>query len=230
LNLSQREAGTLEKLSAVLSAKKLEDLPSDLQLQPAAQELMMLFELCRASKLNNVVFDLSIVRGFDYYTGIVFEVTDTDPENNRSMFGGGRYDGLVGAFGVDPVPTVGFGMGDVTLHNFLESHGLLPDLHPETHLTVLLIDETLYSRVLPIVAALRGMGINVATDSTGRKFDKQIKAADKSGVRYALLLGERELESEQYVLKDLLTNTEETHGLERIVSIVKDRRLNNDRD
>jgi histidyl-tRNA synthetase len=74
--------------------------------------------------INNIVFDPSIVRGFDYYTGMVFEVFDTSPENNRSLFGGGRYDNLLELFGVDPVPTVGFGMGDVTIRDFLETHNL----------------------------------------------------------------------------------------------------------
>ena len=74
--------------------------------------------------VTNTVFDAEIVRGFDYYTGMVFEVFDTNPENRRSIFGGGRYDNLLEMFGVDPVPTVGFGMGDVTIRDFLETHKL----------------------------------------------------------------------------------------------------------
>src|SRR3989344_458309 len=69
-------------------------------------------------------FDSSITRGFDYYTDMVFEVFDTNPENKRSLFGGGRYDNLLEMFGVEPVPTVGFGMGDVTIRDFLETHNL----------------------------------------------------------------------------------------------------------
>lgn len=76
------------------------------------------------SKNINIVLDPTIMRGFDYYTGMVFEVFDTSPENNRSLFGGGRYDNLLELFGVDPVPTVGFGMGDVTIRDFLETHSL----------------------------------------------------------------------------------------------------------
>ena len=77
-------------------------------------------------KLNlpNVVYDPVITRGFDYYTGMVFEVFDTDRENLRSLFGGGRYDNLLEIFGVEPVPTVGFGMGDITIRDFLETHKL----------------------------------------------------------------------------------------------------------
>ncbi|MDD4988838.1 MAG: ATP phosphoribosyltransferase regulatory subunit [Candidatus Pacebacteria bacterium] len=69
-------------------------------------------------------FTPSITRGFDYYTGMVFEVFDTNPENRRALFGGGRYDNLLEMFGVEPVPTVGFGMGDVTMRDFLETHRL----------------------------------------------------------------------------------------------------------
>jgi histidyl-tRNA synthetase len=69
-----------------------------------------------------------IMRGLDYYTGTVFEMFDTSPENRRAMFGGGRYDNLVGLFGKEKLSGVGFGMGDVTLRDFLETHGLLPKL------------------------------------------------------------------------------------------------------
>ena len=74
--------------------------------------------------INNIEFDPNIVRGFDYYTGMVFEVFDRHSDNRRSLFGGGRYDNLLEIFGVDPIPTVGFGMGDVTIRDFLETHNL----------------------------------------------------------------------------------------------------------
>lgn len=75
-------------------------------------------------EIKNAEFDANIVRGFDYYTGMVFEVFDTHADNRRSFFGGGRYDNLLEMFGAEPVPTVGFGMGDVTMRDFLETHGL----------------------------------------------------------------------------------------------------------
>ncbi len=74
----------------------------------------------------NTVLEPTLTRGFDYYTDIVFEVFDTNPENKRSLFGGGRYDNLLEMFGVEPLPTVGFGMGDVTIRDFLETHKLPP--------------------------------------------------------------------------------------------------------
>ncbi len=74
--------------------------------------------------IHNVKINETLARGFDYYTGMVFEVFDTDPENRRSLFGGGRYDNLLEIFGVEPVPTVGFGMGDITIRDFLTTHNL----------------------------------------------------------------------------------------------------------
>ncbi len=221
---SQRDTGKLEVLLGLLKAQKLEDLPAELQTHPSVLELRQLIEMLKASRVTNYQFDITLMRGFDYYTDIVFEVFDNHPDNNRSMFGGGRYDGLVGLFGVEPVPTVGFGMGDVTLQNFLESHGLIPKLQPETDAYVVLIGDNMYEKAQPLLMDLRRMGLNLAVDSTGRKMDKQIKSAVKKGIHYALFIGEAELADQRLKLRNLSDGSEESHGLERIVSIVKDRR------
>ncbi|HEX9153573.1 MAG TPA: His/Gly/Thr/Pro-type tRNA ligase C-terminal domain-containing protein, partial [Candidatus Saccharimonadales bacterium] len=165
----------------------------------------------------------TVMRGFDYYTGIVFEIFDNDPDNNRAMMGGGRYDGLVGLFGVDPVPTVGFGWGDVTLQNFLEGHDLMPNLRPDTDVYVVLIGDV-YGQAQRVINELREMGLNVAVDLTGRKPDKQIKTAVKKGVTYAMFIGEKELKEEMYEVRNLTTGIEERHSASRIVSIVRDYR------
>lgn len=72
----------------------------------------------------NIVLDETLARGQAYYTGMVFEVFDTNKENPRSIAGGGRYDNLLEIFGVEPVPTVGFAVGDITMRDFLETHNL----------------------------------------------------------------------------------------------------------
>ena len=74
----------------------------------------------------NFVFDPSLARGQAYYTGMVFEIFDTDSENNRALAGGGRYDNLLELFEVNLIPAIGFGMGDITLRDFLETHKLGP--------------------------------------------------------------------------------------------------------
>ncbi|MEX2013455.1 MAG: ATP phosphoribosyltransferase regulatory subunit [Parcubacteria group bacterium] len=74
----------------------------------------------------NLVFDPTLARGQTYYTGMVFEIFDTNKKNARSIAGGGRYDNLLEMFEVEPIPAVGFGMGDITLRDFLETHKLGP--------------------------------------------------------------------------------------------------------
>ncbi len=221
---SQRDGGTVEKLLDVLDAKRFTQLPTALQTHQSVTELSRMLALLEASGITNASFDVTLMRGFDYYTDIVFEVNDTDPENGRSMFGGGRYDGLVGLFGVDPVATVGFGMGDATLAEFLKGHDLLPTLRPETDVYVALAGGDVFEKVQKPIAELRNMGLNVAVDISGRKVGDQLKTADKKGLQYVLVIGESELASEQFTLKNLHTGAEEKHSLERIVSIVKDRR------
>jgi histidyl-tRNA synthetase len=167
------------------------------------------------------------MRGFDYYTGIVFEIFDENPDNNRAMLGGGRYDGLVGLFGVEPVPTVGFGFGDVTFQNFLIGHDLLQPIRPETDVYIVLIGG-IYSKAQKVIEDMRDMGVRVAVDVTGSKPDKQIKAAVKKGIHYVMFIGEKEIEEEQYEVKNLLTGISERHSAARIASIVQDYRGDSD--
>lgn len=218
-----REASMTEQIITLLDVKTIAQLPEVIRSQPSVLELQNLASMLDASGVSNAAFDITLMRGFDYYTGIVFEVFDTHPDNNRAMFGGGRYDGMVGMFGVEPVPTVGFGMGDVTLQNFLESHNLLPEIRVETDIYIVLIGDVL-TQSQRTLTDLRGMGLNIAVDTSGRKIEKQLKSAVRKKIHYALFIGESELADKQFKLKDLTSGNEETHSLERIVSIVKDTR------
>ncbi|HEY8999038.1 MAG TPA: histidine--tRNA ligase [Candidatus Saccharimonadales bacterium] len=224
---SQRDAGASNKLIGLLKIKQIEHLPQAVREHGSIKEIQNLMGLLNEARISNAVFDITLMRGFDYYTDIVFEVFDNDPENNRSMFGGGRYDGLVGLFGVEPVSTVGFGMGDVTLQNFLEAHDLLPPLRSETDVYAVLIGDV-YAKAQHVIGELREMGLNVAVDSTGRKAALQIKTAVKKGVHYAIFIGEKELAEGLYEVRNLMTGVSERHSASRIVSIVKDYRGDDD--
>ncbi len=224
LSPSEREANKGDKLLKLLKVQSIQELPSDLGDNASIKELESLIESLNALGITNVMFEPAIMRGFDYYTDIVFEVFDNNPTNNRSMFGGGRYDGLVGLFGVEPVPSVGFAMGDATLQNFMEVHELLPKLKPETDAYVVLVGENTASSAQPILKELREAGLKIAVDYSGRKPDKQLKMADKRGLRYAIFIGEEELTANSFTLKNLKTGEEEKHGAERLVSIIKDYR------
>lgn len=222
LSAKAKENGAAEKLLSLLGAKTLKQLPPELQKLPSVTELAQMLDLLKQAGITNAVFDISVMRGFDYYTDIVFEVFDKHPDNNRSMLGGGRYDGLVGLFGVQPVPTVGFGWGDVTLMNFLQLHHLLPDLPPETDVYAVLVGDVAAAAQKPI-SRLRAAGINVAVDVSGRKLGDQLKTADKKGITFALIIGENELKSGTYSLKNLQSGKEQTGTISEIAQMLTSR-------
>ncbi|KND51034.1 MAG: histidine--tRNA ligase [Parcubacteria bacterium C7867-007] len=157
----------------------------------------------------NAVFDPTLVRGFDYYTGITFEVYDTDPENPRAIFGGGRYDRLVAMFGGDPIPAVGFAIGDVTLMDFLETHGLTPDAGglPQVYLGT--IPEGL-EEATTFAESLRTAGVRVFMNLTQRSLGDQIREAAKRGIPYFTTYGPDEVKSGVLRLKRLDTGAEES--------------------
>lgn len=95
-------------------------------LAPTNDSLEQVMKALQEKGITNLKVDETLKRGQAYYTGVVFEFFDTDPTNSRSILGGGRYDNLMELFDVEAVPAVGFGWGDITTRDFLETHGLLP--------------------------------------------------------------------------------------------------------
>ncbi len=195
-----KRAGVAEKLLGLLEAEDLAGLPEEILSSGNADDLKEMLIRLKDDGLNKVVYDPKIMRGFDYYTGIVFEVFDLNPDNNRSMLGGGRYDGLVGLFGVQPVPTVGFGWGDVTLENFLTSNGLFPQLASSTDIYLATVGDV---DPFQIGRQLRAFGLNIAVDDGERKLADKIKNAVKKQIPYMLIVGEDELKTGKYELKQL---------------------------
>ena len=174
-------------------------------------ELKSLFQLLKDSSLSNQVdFDPTVMRGMNYYTGTVFEMYDTSPENRRAMFGGGRYDNLIGLFGKDKLSGVGLGMGDVTLRDFLETHKLLPDLGSFVDVFVTMPSLDVRPHAEKIARDLREAGLRVATPLEVGGFGAQLKLATKHGAHYCVLFGETELAQGSVLVKDLVTGKQET--------------------
>lgn len=151
-----------------------------------------------------IVFSPEVVRGFDYYTGVVFEIYDQNPDNRRSLFGGGRYDNLVGLFGGDSLSGVGFGMGDVTFVEFLRGHNLLPSSQRSAAVMIALFPGTEHEQVWSLARVLRDKGITVEVPWGVTKLGKQFQSAEKKGLRYIILPDAEELEHNRVLLKDLL--------------------------
>lgn len=217
----------LKKIANLLSAKTMSELPKELLDSSAVQDVQYLFTLLREHGVTSVVFDIALMRGFDYYTGIVFEVFDNHPDNRRAMFGGGRYDGLVGLFGVEPVPTVGMAPGATTMEDFLRSHNLLPKFDSTTEVYLVVLGKALKG-AQKLAMKLRDEGVNVEVDITGRKLDKQIKTAVKKKIPFMLFVGEKELQEEIYPLKDVAREQEQKLSLERVIVEIKDYRNGDD--
>lgn len=199
-----------EELNTILSAESVSDLPEKLRESDGARELLALFELLRLKGITNVAYNPSVVRGFDYYTGMVFEVFDTSPENTRSLFGGGRYDDLVSIFDVEKVSAIGFGMGDVTIRDYLETHKLLPKNVSTTDVYICILSGESAGFADETADYLRAHGVNVAVDYTARKVPAQIKTAEKQEIPFIICIGEDEKASKEFKVKNLEKHEEKT--------------------
>lgn len=207
-------------LNEFLGAKTPADLPMVIRNSKNVTELREVLATLQKQGIGNCMFDPTLMRGFDYYTGIVFEVFDTNPVNSRSLFGGGRYDNLVDLFGVDPVPAVGFGMGDVTIQDYLETWNLIPQLSSGITLSICTIDESIIPQALDLAATLREKDVSVVVDYTNKKLGQKIKSAEKNGAEYLLCIGEKELAENSYTLKKMADFSERVCAKEDLFSML----------
>jgi histidyl-tRNA synthetase len=164
-----------------------------------------------AAKL--VRFDPMIVRGLAYYTSTVFEVFDTSPENNRALFGGGRYSDLAGMFTSQQIPGIGFGMGDVTLMDFLDTHGLTPKPRSEVDVVVIPVAEELAAAARQVATELRGAGLRTSTPIELRKLGKELGRADKAGARAVVIVGQEDWAAGNVTVRSLATREQRVVAL-----------------
>ena len=206
--LDRRAKISIEEFAAGLQALGVSE--EDLSAQNTPAEIGKILTQLSELGINNARFDPSIVRGFDYYTGMVFEVFDTHPENNRSLFGGGRYDDLLELFGEDRMPAVGFGMGDVTMRDFLAVRDRLPAYRPpaKVYLAIASSDET--AAAMQLADELRACGVNTAVDFGDKKLGDQIKTAAKQNIPYLVVVGPDEIDSGIFAVRTLADGNETT--------------------
>jgi histidyl-tRNA synthetase len=179
-----------------------------------------IIDALRTLGVSNSTIDRTISRGFDYYTGTIFEIFDTSTENNRSLLGGGRYDNLTTLFGGDPISGIGFGMGDVTMRDFLETHNLIPPGVRTTAPTLIVVPTDAAHNLSALVVAetFRSFNISTSVDTSDRKVGKKIGTASDRKATYVLVVGEDEIASATYTLKNLETGEERTGSAEELAS------------
>ena len=176
-----------------------------------SRELVRIFELLGSLDVSRYVqFAPNIIRGLDYYTGMVFEVWDRDGEF-RAILGGGRYDNLVADVGGDKLPAVGFAMGDLVISLVLRKFDRLPNKLGDSPAKILIIsyDEVSIADSFRIASMLRDNGLAVACYPEITKLPKQFKYADRMGMQIALIIGPEERAAKKVSIKKL-TSGEQT--------------------
>lgn len=198
----------IEQLDAYLEQKENFLLQHNEQLgEHGGNYLLKMLASLRAIGYGDFVqYSPAVVRGFDYYTGMVFEIFDTDSENRRSLFGGGRYNNLVSYFTKDEINAVGFGLGDVTLENFLRTHNLYKTFPSATQIFVAwFAQDTLQQKALRFAALLREQGFCVETSLSTTKLGQQLKTADTRKIPWVLIYGADEAQNNVITVKNLFT-------------------------
>ena len=160
-------------------------------------------------------FDLRIVRGLAYYTGIVFELFDRRGEL-RAICGGGRYDRLLELVGGDPLPAVGFGMGDVVLGELIRDRGLEPETRARVDYYIVIIEEQHRELALSVAHAHRDRGLSVLYGLREQPVRKQFAAAGKAGAREVIVLGPDEVARGRAVVRDMASGKEREVPLEEL--------------
>ncbi len=173
-------------------------------------ELVRLFDILSKLGLSEYVsFDPKVIRGLDYYTGIVFEARKND-NSGRAILGGGHYDNLVSDVGGEPLPGVGFAMGDIMIRVVLEELGLIPSFSASpADVLVTIFDEESVDRAFILAQEIRIAGIKAVCMPTAQKLQKQMKYADRYGIPYVIIQGPEELEAGTVVLKSLKSGEQE---------------------
>jgi histidyl-tRNA synthetase len=204
----------------------LKEILGNSQLFQNYPDLMRFFNAVKLLGFEEYVeYDPGIVRGLDYYTGIVFEARDIGSEG-RAILGGGHYDNLVADVGGNPLPGTGFAMGDVVLPLVLEGYGLIPKLDsPSMDVLVAVFDKSLFGLSIQLAAELRKAGIRAANYPESTKLDKQLKYANRAGLRWVLIIGPDEIANNEVNLKDLKTGNQEKLKRVKLIGELQQRLL-----
>ncbi|WP_370940394.1 histidine--tRNA ligase [Amycolatopsis sp. cg13] len=206
-----------EKLAETLSAGPalLDELPAEVKAESN------LVKVLSSSAASLVRYEPLIVRGLAYYTSTVFEVFDTSPQNRRALFGGGRYSNLASMFTKEQISGIGFGMGDVTLMDFLDTHGLTPQPRSEVDVTVIPVTEELADPARDVATTLRKAGLRTSTPLELRKLGKELTRADKAGAIAVVIVGEEDWAAGRVTVRSLATREQQQVALADVPAAVR---------
>jgi histidyl-tRNA synthetase len=191
------------RVVAALSAQSLEEVERVAPNLPAAGDLRTLLAHLETFGMRDYAsFDIGIVRGLAYYTGIVFELLDKQ-RTLRAIAGGGRYNHLVKAYGGQDTPAVGFAAGDVVLAELLRDKGIGPAAQPRSQVFVAALDDAYPGKTIEMAQSLRGAGISAEFPLKPTGLGKQFKQADACGALLTIIIGGDEEKQDCAKIKDM---------------------------
>ncbi len=208
---------------------KIEDLFADTGIDLTGIEeigwLKRVGKLLESYSMKDIVFDASVVRGFTYYTGIVFEAFDLKGEN-RAILGGGRYDNLLSVISGNSIPAVGFAMGDVVLEIVMKSLNTWPEDDGAFTVTVCFTSGESSIYALDICNKLRKRGIPALISPETRSLSTQLKDASRHRSRFSVIVGDKEIAQKGATIRDMADGSQVTFPvLEAIKFLDKKRNI-----
>src|SRR5690606_37735862 len=197
---------SVEELKAFVNKQSVDEETFNASVKP----LLDLFDLLSELNLKEYVkLEPSVVRGLDYYTGMVFEIFDKHPDNRRAIAGGGAYANLLQIFNEPPLEGVGIGLGEVPLTDFLQTHKLAKDFSkPELDYLVAYLVPEAERAAMALADGLRQQSKKVELFFGEAKPKKIVNYEDKKNFAYVCLIGEEELKNDEEKVKDLATRTD----------------------
>ena len=204
-------------------SKKLSKLSKNATFAEGLADLKEVDSYLQNMGCKNVVYDLSIIRGHNYYTSIVFEGFLAGKKNLGAVAGGGRFDNLTGYFSDKKMPGVGMSVGITRLFSLLmqENYFNLEDIN-EIDCAVINFDETLNAS-LALVEQLRKNGVNAEIFYENKSFKSKMKEANRRQVKYVLIVGEDEVKSQKYMLKNMQTSEQKALSVAEIIKTIKEK-------
>ncbi len=168
---------------------------------------------------SRLTIDLTLARGLNYYTGIIFEVKANNVQMG-SIGGGGRYDDLTGLFGVPDIPGVGISFGVDRIYDVMEELKLFPEeVHIGTQVLFFNLGNLESNKAFELMQQLRARDIRCELYPENAKMDKQFKYADKKNISFAVIIGSRELEATNCVVKNLKTGEQQTVFFDQLLNL-----------
>ncbi|HNV12691.1 MAG TPA: histidine--tRNA ligase [bacterium] len=219
---SMKEIGLSEnnvkRIDDFLNAESIDDLVdkiTELKNRGSIEEIKKIMKnLSDLGYQEYLLFSPSLIRGFDYYDGLIFEIFDNHKDNNRAMFGGGRYNGLAELFGSVSFPAIGFAPGDETFKIFLESWNILPQVNIyQDNYYLPLLSEKLADENFILAKKLRSENKKVEQGLNLLKIGKALEYANKKGLGKIVILGEEEFDKKIYKIKDMQSGQEKVFDL-----------------